>query len=108
MMYTPVCVPGVGVGSGVMDGCEQPLESSLWPAAWGMPLPGLLSLSVNPTGLIVHGRLAGLAVSLPDCGRNKGNPLLVHGSGCLFSLCTVFQPLYELHVCVVSGGKDGL
>lgn len=98
-MYTPVCVPGVG--SGVMDGCEQPLESSPWPAAWGMPLPGLLSLSVNPIGLIVHGHLAGLSVSLPDCGRNKGNPLLGNGCGCLFSPCTVFQPLYILHVHVV-------
>lgn len=44
----------------------SPLESSLWPAAWGMPQPGLPSLSVNPTGLVVSGHLAGLAVSLPE------------------------------------------
>lgn len=88
-MYSPAVSPVLAV-------VLRMAVNSPWPAAQGMPWPGLPSLSVNPTGLVVHGHLAGLAVSLPGCGRNKGNSLLVHGSGCLFSLCTLFQALYML------------
>lgn len=60
MVYNPACVPGAG--SGVLDGCEQPLESSPWAAPWEMPWSGPPGLSGNATGLVVHGHLAGLAV----------------------------------------------